>query len=91
MIIELSQVFAQLIVFGVLAAFTSDFDITSGTSQDPDEALADSLFAQAGNNQSVQTAAHFRSTHLPVANSKGLSLAMSLSRLLLLLQYAVGA
>jgi hypothetical protein len=80
-------VFAQLLVFSALAAFTKDFDVTSGLWEDPDETLVDQLLSQAGNQL---VALDFRQDRLPRLNAKGLSMVMALSRLLLLLQYVIG-
>ncbi|KIM71618.1 hypothetical protein PILCRDRAFT_751872 [Piloderma croceum F 1598] len=83
-------VFAQLIVFSALAAFTRDFDITSGISKDTDDTLADAISTQAGiEDQNGLVAYEFRDNRLLVLNARGVSMTMALSRLLLLLQYAV--
>ena len=85
------QVFAQLIIFSALAAFTRDFDITSGIAQDPDAALVDAISTQAGlEDQNGLVASHFRYNRLPLLNARGVSITMAFSRLLLFLQYAVG-
>jgi hypothetical protein len=83
-------VFAQLIVFSALAAFTKDFDITNGLSDNTadDKKLAD-LQAQLGNDLSQLAATQFREQRLPQLNAMGVSLVMAISRLLLLLQYSV--
>jgi hypothetical protein len=79
-------------VFSALAAFTRDFDITNGIAANPDAALADTLFTQAGTeDQDGLVASHFRSDRLPLLNARGLSMTMACSRVLLLLQYSVGA
>jgi hypothetical protein len=79
-------------VFSALAAFTRDFDITNGIAANPDAALADTLFTQAGTeDQDGLVASHFRSDRLPLLNARGLSMTMAYSRVLLLLQYSVGA
>jgi hypothetical protein len=39
-----------LIVFSALAAFTENFDITSGLFSDPDAALQDELLSELGND-----------------------------------------
>ena len=89
---DVEQVFAQLIMFCALAAFTRDFDITTGIAANPDAALADALFIQAGTeDQYGLVASRFRSNRLPQLNARGLSLTMAYSRVLLLLQYSVGA
>jgi hypothetical protein len=51
----------------------------------------DDLLAQLGNDQNGLAASQFRDNRLPLLNAKGLSMTMALSRLLLLLQYVVGA
>ncbi|KIM88201.1 hypothetical protein PILCRDRAFT_250405 [Piloderma croceum F 1598] len=82
-------VFAQLIIFSALAAFTRDFDITSGIARD-DTALVDAISTQAGlEDQNGLVASNFRNNRLPLLNARGLSITMALSRLLLLLQYVV--
>lgn len=80
-------------MFSALAAFTNNFDITVGLSagDDPDQALADALFAQAGtDDKNSISATHFRDGRLPILNARGLSMVMGISRLLLLVQYAAG-
>jgi hypothetical protein len=78
-------------VFSALAAFTRDFNITTGTFQSADAALVDELLAQAGEGRNGLAASHFRlDNRLPLLNARGLSVTMALSRLLLLLQYVVG-
>jgi hypothetical protein len=79
-------------MFSALAAFTSNFDITNGLFQDPDLAPADELFAQAGVDKSGVAAFNFRKNNrLPRLNARGVSITLAVSRLLLLIQYAVGA
>ena len=77
-------------MFSALAAFTHDFNITTKISQNADAALMDELLAQAGSNQNGLAASRFRANLLPLLNARGLSMAMALSRLLLLLQYVIG-
>lgn len=83
-------VFVQLLVFSALAAFTKDFDITSGLLNDPDEALTDNLLAQLGNDPNQLAASNFRNARLPRLNSRGVSMVMAISRMVLLFQYVVG-
>lgn len=79
-------------MFSALAAFTRDFDITNGIAENPDMALANELFTQTGiQDQSGLAASRFRDSQLPLVNARGLSMTMALSRMLLLLQYVVGA
>lgn len=80
-------VFAQLIVFCLLAAFTKDFDVTSGLLNNPDEAAADQILTKQGFDL---TGTKFRGSRLPRLNAKGVTVAMGVSRLLLLLQYTIG-
>jgi len=79
-------------VFSALAAFTRDFDITNGIAVNSDAALTNALFTQAGTeDQNGLVASRFRSVRLPLLNARGLSMTMAYSRVLLLLQYSVGA
>jgi hypothetical protein len=80
-------VFGQLIVFCLLAAFTKDFDITSGLFDNPDEVKTDQLLTAQGWDL---TSIKFRGNRLPRLNAKGVTVAMGVSRVLLLLQYGVG-
>ena len=81
-------VFAQLVVFSALAAFTKDFDIAIGFS--PDDPLLEQVQAQLGTDQSSLDASNFREQRLPRLNARGVSIVMGCSRLLLLMQYIVG-
>jgi hypothetical protein len=73
-----------LIVFSALAAFTENFDITSGLFSDPDAALQDELLSELGNDQSRLAAMSFRENRMPRVNARGISVVMALSRILLL-------
>jgi hypothetical protein len=82
-------VFAQLIVFSGLAAFTKDFNITHALWINPEEVLTDRLLSQSGDR--IQLAAlDIRVERLPRLNAKGLAIVIGASRLVLLLQYAIG-
>lgn len=83
-------VFAQLIVFSALAAFTKDFDVTNGLANDSDNSVADLLFSQLGNSKKTLAASNFRNERLPRLNARGASFVMGVSRLVLLVQYSVG-
>jgi low temperature requirement protein LtrA len=83
-------VFLQLGIFSALAAFTRKFDITAGLLPDDDQTLTDSLMLQLGDDQNNLEATQFRDDRLPRLNARGVAMTMALSRLLLLVQYAVG-
>jgi len=83
------MVFAQLIVFSALAAFTHDFDITSGLTKDTETAEADDIFTQLGLDQSGVSAFNFRDNRLPRLNARGVSMTMGISRIILLVQYVI--
>jgi hypothetical protein len=84
-------VILQLIVFSSLAAFTRDFDITNGIATDGNGNAADQLLLDSGvSNQAGLVAKKFRDNRLPRLNAMGVSMTMALSRLLLLVQYAIG-
>lgn len=86
-------VFLQLLVFGALAAFTNNFDITVGLSNgpDPDQTLLTQLEIQNdGFSTQDITAQQFRNDRLPIQNDRGISIVLGLSRALLLAQYLVG-
>jgi hypothetical protein len=83
-------VFLQLGVFSALAAFTHDFDITAGFMQDGDQLLQNQLLLALGNDENTLQAIQFRDNRLPRLNARGVAATMALSRLLLLVQYAVG-
>ncbi|KAF7983410.1 hypothetical protein HWV62_22441 [Athelia sp. TMB] len=82
-------VLLQLLVFSALCAFTADFDITFGLSNDPTEALRQQLMIQLGNGNGRLAAETFRDNRLPRVNARGISMVLALSRLLLLVQYVV--
>lgn len=82
-------VFIQLIVFSGLAAFTKDFNITHGLWVNPGETLTDQLLSQSG-DASQLAELDLRIERLPRLNDKGLSTVVAASRLVLLLQYAIG-
>jgi hypothetical protein len=78
-------------VFSALAAFTHDFDITSGLTKDTETAEADDIFTQLGLDQSGVSAFNFRDNRLPRLNARGVSMTMGISRIILLVQYVIGA
>lgn len=84
------QVFAQLIVFSAMAAFADQFDVTNGIASNPDQEEADAILQTVGYNQNDLAASLFRANRLPLLNSKGISIALGLSRLVLLMQYLAG-
>ncbi|KZP30448.1 hypothetical protein FIBSPDRAFT_108590 [Athelia psychrophila] len=81
------MVFVQLIVFSAMAAFADQFDITNGIANNPDQAQAESLLSAAGYNKNELDAQNFRNTRIPLLNARGISMAMALSRIVLLVQY----
>ena len=84
-------VFLQLIIFSSLAAFTRDFDITNGIATNKNESTADQLLLDLGvSNEAGLVAKKFRDNRLPRLNARGVSITMAFSRLLLLVQYAIG-
>jgi hypothetical protein len=83
-------IFAQLIIFSALAAFTRKFDITSGIVPDRDAAEAQLFLTDLQFDQSTLEAQDFRNDRLPKLNARGISMAMAASRILLLVQYIVG-
>jgi hypothetical protein len=84
-------IFLQLVVFSSLAAFTHDFDITNGIAADKTESAVDQMLLDMGvNNQAGLVAKKFRDHRLPTLNSRGVSVTMAFSQLLLLVQYAIG-
>lgn len=89
-LINLSQVFVQLIVFSAMAAFTQNFDITVGLDKDSDQAAIDALQAASGTNKNEFSASMFRNNRLPILNARGVSMAMGISRIVLLMQYSAG-
>jgi hypothetical protein len=64
----------------LLAAFTKDFNITSGLFNNPDEVKTDQLLMEQGLDL---TGLKFRGNRLPRLNAKGVTVAMGVSRLLL--------
>lgn len=75
-------VFCQLLVFAALAAFTDDFDITTLTP-------FSSTQPRFETNSEFKASQH-RQKGVSTANTRGISLVLALSRLLLLIQYSVG-
>lgn len=73
----------QLLVFAALAAFTDNFDITQLTQSTPSPSLV--------TTKAESLAAQHRSLGIATAHTRGISMVMALSRLLLLIQYGVGA
>jgi hypothetical protein len=83
-------VFLQLGIFSALAAFTRNFDITAALMDGDDLGLTKQLLLQLGSDESDIEAMQFRDNRLPRLNARGVAMTMALSRLLLLVQYAVG-
>jgi hypothetical protein len=84
-------VFLQLMVFAALAAFTNDFDVTSGIASDKNDQLLTRLKLSAGFGQSTIDAEKYRMKRLPRLNARGISITIAASRLVLLAQYLIGA
>jgi hypothetical protein len=84
-------VFLQLMIFCALAAFTNNFDITEGVSNDSTEAklLAQAQLSDFSTSSDIAVA-QFRQQRLPTLNARGISITMAFSRLLLLIQYVLG-
>ncbi|THU93357.1 hypothetical protein K435DRAFT_861588 [Dendrothele bispora CBS 962.96] len=87
-------VFLQFFIFCGLAAFTHEFNITSGVVDDTqEENEADALEREAFQDDQFTLpfleGQKYRDNLLPKLNFKGVSIVMALSRLLLLIQYSV--
>ncbi|KDQ49926.1 hypothetical protein JAAARDRAFT_613920 [Jaapia argillacea MUCL 33604] len=76
----------QIVVFGTMAAYTSNFRILPGPSSDTTQSLPSEFRLNTTNIDSV-FAANQRGQMLPVINARGISVTMGVSRLLLLIQY----
>ena len=84
-------VFLQLLVFAALSAFTNKFDITDGIRLDRDQERI--LELQSANQMSTAdlNAEAYRNQRMPTLNARGISMVVALSRLLLFVQYCLGA
>jgi len=83
----------QLAVFGALAAFTQNFDITNGLSNgnNPDQERTNQMRLQMGAaTQDGIEAQEYQQGRLPGLNFRGIAMTMAWSRVLLLSQYIVG-
>jgi hypothetical protein len=83
----------QLAVFGALAAFTRDFDITARltTGNDPDQDRADQIQIGLGMASMEGIGAqHQQKDRLPDLNFRGIAMTMAWSRVLLMTQYIIG-
>lgn len=94
----LNRVFAflQLFLFGFLAAFSNGFDITTGLTSRAAQEQEVQEFVQLeeqvlGAGFRDVNAFLCRSDHLPAINARGISLSIALSKLLLFIEYGVGA
>jgi hypothetical protein len=82
----------MLILFSAMAAFTNNFDISSGIAADNgDKAKIEQIVASLGGDAIEVQAAAKREERLPLLNARGISLVMGFSRLLLIVQYSVGS
>jgi hypothetical protein len=87
------RVFAvlQFVIFGTMATFTSNFSIFSGILQDDSRTPVNPVQFQVSDVTFNDVfASGLREERLPVINSRGISLVMAFSRLLLLFQYLLG-
>jgi hypothetical protein len=85
--------FLQLLVFSGMAAFTNQFDVFGGllSSRAIDEARAEQFqLERNGLASSVLQAQRWRSRRLPTINAKGIAITVTLSRLVMLVQYLIG-
>ncbi|KAI5116985.1 hypothetical protein M0805_001594 [Coniferiporia weirii] len=83
-------VFLQLLIFCALAAFTNNFDVTNGISNNTKQQdLITALQLEDFSSQQDIATANFRNNRLPTLNARGISLTMAFSRLVLLIQYAL--
>jgi hypothetical protein len=77
-----------------MAAFTSDFDISVGLYKPDQTAEQGQRTIQTevlGISDAQLAATAYRLERLPIINARGIAAVMGFSRLLMLLQYAVGA
>ena len=81
----------QLVVFCSLAAFTGSFSITMGIQRNNNPVQQYQFPMNDGFNQANVANTNVRNKRLLNMDSRGISMTMSLSRLLLLMQYAVSA
>ncbi|KZS89234.1 hypothetical protein SISNIDRAFT_458965 [Sistotremastrum niveocremeum HHB9708] len=79
--------FLNLALFGALAAFTNNFDITTGLTPAFNPELFDSVAALGTTDGATIQAQMYRDALIPILNAKGISVCMALSRVVLLLQY----
>ncbi|KAI5116748.1 hypothetical protein M0805_001606, partial [Coniferiporia weirii] len=84
------SIFLQLLIFCALAAFTNNFDVTNGISNDTkqQDLLTRFELEDFSSQQDIATG-NFRNNRLPTLNARGISLTMAFSRLVLLVQYAL--
>jgi hypothetical protein len=84
----------QLAVFGALAAFTQNFDITAGLTvndTDPDQSRAGRIQIAMGAASAEGIMAQlFQQARLPGLNFRGIAMTMAWSRVLLMTQYIIG-
>jgi hypothetical protein len=82
----------QLAVFASLSAFTTDFDITAGilTGENKFEREADDIKNRLNISTIQNVKGHTFGKNRPCLNSRGISMTMGLSRLLLMAQYLIG-
>ncbi|CUA74339.1 Serine/threonine-protein kinase TEL1 [Rhizoctonia solani] len=80
-------VFLQLCVFGVLAAFTSKFDVTAFIGSDDSDPAQAALDNFNGVSQDQQAANNLAAQRVPEVSFFGIALVVGISRVLLCLQY----
>lgn len=85
-------VFLQLLVFCALAAFTNNFDVTNGISNNVKEQdQMQQLQLEDFYSQQDIAVSNYRNGRLPTLNARGISITMALSRTILLAQYLLSA
>jgi len=82
--------FLQFIVFGMMATFSSNFNVFSGLMKDASENLNPGNFQLSNPKIDSIFASSLTRHKLPVLNARGISITMACSRMLLLIQYSVG-
>jgi hypothetical protein len=86
-------VILQLVIFGALAAFTRDFDITAGLAggDDPDQDRAEriQIDLMMASKDGID-AQRLQKDRLPGLNFRGIAMIMAWSRVLLMVQYIIG-
>lgn len=81
-------VFLQLLIFCALAAFTNNFDITNGISNNSKQQnqMLEMQLEDFYTQQDIAVG-NYRNGRLPTLNARGISITMALSRMILLAEY----